>query len=297
MATIITTDSGSNPRNRDNMAPCVIYDSKNNLYYDMKKINDDNIRIIGGMEILERARNGERFHTAGPNPNDLVSIMRPHIEQGNKIIHLAMSSGISAGSVSSAKVTADMLNDEFGNVVTVIDTLTGGSGGTIMNDYAYTLARAGLSYDEIIKRILDVRSRLLTSFYISRAEGFIRSGRLPKGFRLADGFAIRYRVDVNSSGKLVPKLPPHRNPDVNKGFMKYLKNIINEDNKGIYDPNYFALLTTKLEGIDIEAAKAYIASLNYFSNDLITDIPFYSAISAYGVEDQVGIALIKKYGK
>ena len=297
MDTIITTDSGCNPRNRDNMVPCVINDSKGILYYDMKKINDDNIRIVSGIEVLERLRNGERFHTAGPNPSDLVTIMRPYIEQGKKIIHLSMSSGISAGSLSSAKVTADMLNEEFGDVVTVIDTLTGGSGGTIINDYAYSLARGGMSYDEIVKRLLEVRSNILTTFFISKAEGFVRSGRVPKGFRAADGFAIRYRVDVNSSGKLVPKFPPHRYPDVNKGFMKYLKDIINEDNKTVFDPNYLALLTTKLEAIDIEAAKAYLASLNYFDIGLINELPFYAAISAYGVEDQVGIALIKKYGK
>lgn len=293
MDTIITTDSGSNPRNTNNMTPCVIYDDKDNLYYDMKKINDDNIRAISNLEVFSRARSGEKFHTAAPNINDFISLMHPYLEQGKKIIHLAMSSGISAGSVNGALVASEMLNDEFGKSVTVIDTLTGGSGGTIINDYASNLARAGVPYDDIVKRIIEVRSRLLTSFYISKVEGFVSSGRAPKEARLLDKLSFRYRIDINSSGKLYPKLPPYRG-DIKKEFIKYLKNIVNDNNKTLYDPNYFTLLVTGLKEIDIDDAKTYLESLNYFDVSLIKELPFYGVISAYGVEDQVGIALIKK---
>ena len=82
--------------------------------------------------------------------------------------------------------------------------------------------------------------------------------------------------------------------DIKKEFNKYLKNIVNDNNKTLYDPNYFTLLVTGLKEIDIDDAKTYLESLNYFDVSLIKELPFYGVISAYGVEDQVGIALIKK---
>ena len=244
METIITTDSGSNPRNMDNMVPCIIVDAKENSYYDMKKMNND-IPVISNIEVFERAYSGERFHTAAPNINDIVTTMRPYLEQGKKIIHLAMSSGISEGSVNGAKVAADMLNEEFEDSVTVIDTLTGGSGGTIMNEYASHLINMDISYDGIIKRLEDVKTRLLTTFYISKVEGFVNSGRAPREAKLLDKLSLRYRIDISSSGKLYPKLPPYHG-GINKAFMQYLRNIINDNNKNLYDPNYISLLVTRL---------------------------------------------------
>ena len=35
--TVITTDSGCNPRSMELMVPCVVVDSKEKSYYDMKK--------------------------------------------------------------------------------------------------------------------------------------------------------------------------------------------------------------------------------------------------------------------
>ena len=292
MRTIITTDSGSNPRDISNMAPCLIVDSNGMMYYDMRKINKDNIQSISNIEVFKKALSGGIFTTLAPNIGDIMAIMRSHVEEGNKVIHISMSSGISAGSVNAARVAADIINEGENNV-TVIDSLTGGSGGTIINDYAENLAAMGVPYEEIVEKVLEVRNRILTSFYISKIEGLINSGKVPEEAIILDDLSFRYRVDINQSGRLYPKLPPYYG-NVKKEFMKYLKTIINEENKNMYDHDYFALLISKLNEIDIDEVKNYLESLKYFNSKLIDSIPFYGAISAYGVEDQVGIALIKK---
>ena len=288
--TIITTDSGSNPRNMNNMAPCII--NSNETYYDMVE-GTDNIKSISNIEVFDRAIAGERFHTAAPNINDIIAIMRPYLENGDEVVHLSMSSGISEGSVNGAKVASEMLNDEYGDKVSFIDTLTGGSGGTLLNDYANDLSIKGLSKNEIVNEIEKVKKRLLTSYYISKVEGFVNSGRAPREAKLLDKLSFRYRIDINDKGKLVPKLPPYRG-SISSQFMKHLTTIINDNNKYMYDSNYFALLITKLKDIDINEVKEYLKGLNYFSESMLEEVPFYGAISSYGVEDQVGIALIKK---
>lgn len=291
---IITTDSGSNPRIIDNMVPAIVTDGNDTTYYDTKKVSSSDIKIITNVEVFERALSGERFHTAAPNVEDFITVMKPYLDKGDDIIHLSMGSGISEGSVNSSSLAANMLNNEYGdNRVTIIDTLTGGSGGTIINDYANSLINSNLSKEEIINKIEDTKKKILTSFYISKVEGFVKSGRAPKEAKLLDRLSLRYRIDVSDKGRLYPKLPPMRGT-ISSQFMKYLKNIINDNNKYIYDSNYLALLTTRLKEINLDEVKDYLFNLNYFIEDLINELPFYGAISSYGVEDQVGIALIKK---
>ena len=291
---IITTDSGCNPRNMDLMAPCVVIDSNEKNYYDMKKISNDDIPVISNLEVFDRAVSGERFHTSAPNIEDYITIMKPILENGNDIVHLATSSSVSAGSVNGSHVACEMLNDEYGDDrVTVIDTLAVGAGGTIINDYADTLVKKGLSAKLIVQELEKVKEKIVNSYFISKVEGFVSSGRAPRIAILSDKLSFRFRVDVNEKGKLVPKLPPLRG-NIRLQFMKHLKNIINKDNMYEFNPNFLTLLITKLQEINLDEIKDYLRSLNYFKNELIDELKFYSAISSYGVIDQVGIALIKK---
>ncbi len=292
MKIVITTDSVLNPRDMENMVPCIINGDKES-YYDMKKICNDDIRAISNIEVFERALSGEKFKTASPSIEDFMKVMSLYIEEGYDVIHLAASKGISEGSLNGAYAAANTLSDIYNKEITVIDTMTGGCGGTIINDYANDLVRSNLPKDEIVNKLNEVKKHILATFYISKVEGFVRSGRAPKAANLFDRFSLRYRIDIND-GKLHPKIPPYRG-SIQSGFMKYLKSVINENNKDSFDPNYLALLITRLNEIDINAAKEYLESLNYFDKKLIKELPFYSAISSYGVEDQVGLALIKKH--
>ena len=295
---VITTDSGSNPRYMDTMIPCVITDSNNKEYSDMIKLTDESAPAISNEEVFKRALSGEKFRTASPAIGDFAAIMKPHLEAGEDIIHLSMSSGISAGSYNASRIVAEGLNEQYGEGrVTAIDTLTGGVGGTIINDYANNLVYQGVPKETLINELENVKKRVLTAFYIPSVSGFVKSGRAPKGLNVSDKLGLRYRIDVNESGKLVPRLRPLLHGGIEPQFMRFLEEIINDKNKEDYDPNFLALAITSLKKIDVERIKGYLYGLNYFDPNIIDTIPFYGAISSYGVEDQVGIALIKRHEK
>ena len=204
-----------------------------------------------------------------------------------------MSSGISDGSVNSSNMAASILNDKYGdNRVTVIDTLTGGSGGTVLNTYAEELLECGLTTKEIVEKIEHAKHNLVTSFYISKVEGFVKSGRAPVGLTLSDMLSFRYRIDVKENGKLFPNFPVLRGR-IHSQFMKWLKTIVNESNIYEYNPYYISLLKTRLNEIEIEEAIKYLERFRYFQTEIKAN-DFYGAICSYGVEDQVGIGLIKK---
>ncbi len=290
---VITTDSGCNPKNISNMLPVMVFDSNGNNYYDMIKVDlTSDISAINYTDVFERAVNGEKFHTASPNINDYIIVQKKLLDAGYDVVHLSMSGGISAGSVNASMVASRMLNDEYNEErVDVIDTLTAGGGGTVINEYANYLASQNLSKKEIVNELENVKKRILATFYISKVEGFVSSGRAPATLAISDKLSFRYRVDINQQGKLFPKMPPFRG-SVNSQFMKYLKSIINENNITTYDPNYLAFIITRMQDIDLEEAKKYIDSFNYFKP--VHEMKFYSGISSYGVIDQVGIGLIKK---
>lgn len=291
--TVITTDSCMNPKCMDNMVPCIVVDSKEKEYYDMKKISDDKIPAINNLEVFSRALSGEKFHTAAPNIMDFMNTMKIYVENGFDVIHLSTSNGISSGSLNGAKIAADFLNGDFGkDRVRIIDTLTAGSGGCVLNSYANDLTKLMVSSEEIYNELERVKHDILSTYYISKVEGFVSSGRAPRTLKLSDKLSLRYRIDVNKNGNLVPAGIYRGN--IKKEFMKYLKDIINEKNMDKYDPMYIEILVTRLKEINAQQIKEYINSLNYFKVKNLEVVPFYSAISSYGVEDQVGIGLIKK---
>ncbi len=290
---VITTDSGCNPRDITNMLPDMIIDSNNTSYYDLKKVDEDsNIKAISNLEVFDRTINGERFHTSSPNINDYVILQKNILDQDKDIVHISTSSGVSSGSVNASMVASSMLNDMYDEKrVSVVDSMTAGSGGTVINDYALDLTASNLSAKEIVEELENVKKRLITTFYVAKVEGFVSSGRAPAGIMLSDKLSLRYRVDINNNGRLFPKLPVFRG-NIKVQFMKYLKTIINESNIEEYDPNYLAVLITRLKEINLDEIKNYIDSFNYFKP--VSELRFYGAISSYGVEDQVGLGLIKK---
>ena len=291
--TVITTDSGCNPRNTSRMIPCMVIDKDGNSYYDMKKNLCNDIPIITSDEAYNKAVNGEKLLTSSPVFEDFVTTMYPCLELGMDVVHLSTSSGISSGSTNMAYMAAEMLNKDFENKICVIDTLTAGCGGTLINDYADDLVAKGLETHEIVSELERVKRNILSTYFISKVEGFVRSGRAPLAVKLSDILSFRYRVDINENGKLYPKIPPYRG-NIKNQFMKYLKDLINKENMHEFDPNYLALLITQLNEIDINDVKNYLSDLRYFDEKNIAELKFYSAIASYGVEDQIGIALLRK---
>ena len=291
--TVITEDSGCNPRNIINMIPCQIIDTKNISYYDTKRISDNKNKVITSSEIFDRIYNGEKFHTGSPSISDYSTLMLKYLEEDYDIVHLSMSSAISGGSYNSSMVAREMLNYNYGeDRIKVVDTLNIGSGGTVITDYANYLASLNIPSKEIVKELEEVKNRIISTYYISQVKGFVSSGRAPKVAGLSDKMSFRFRIDVNNEGKFMPRLPVYRG-GIKSQFLKFLKSIINEETINNYDPEFISLNITKLKEIDIEEAKEYINSFNYFESK-VEELNFYSAITAYGVEDQVGIGLIKK---
>lgn len=224
------------------------------------------------------------------------------LENGEDVIHLCMSSGISEGSYNSAFLTANTLNEEFNNKVHVIDTLNGATGGTLIYNIAEGLIKEGYSVKSVIEYLNLLKNNILTSFYVPDPKGFIRSGRnkselcikdkaILMGLKTALIAGIKFRVDFNEDGNLyTKKIFKSKKKD---GMMKLTQNIINEQNKYQYDPKIAVVGTVKERYVLIDDIITYLEDLHYFDKIIRKDIN--GIVAAYGSEDLCGISLVKKY--
>lgn len=287
---VITTDSGMCPVDESNMISVQIIDELGNSYRDVKEINNE--KIIESDKI---------FKTSSPLMGDYMDKFIECLKLKKDVVHISMSSGISEGSYNASSLAAKELNERYENKIYVINSLTGATGGTLLNEVAYHLASLDLEAKDIVDSLEKIKTRLQTSFYVPDPSGFIRSGRnksesclkekaLLIGLKTVLRTGIKFRVDINDCGNLYTKRILQGG--TNGEMFKLVKNIINEQNKNLYDSNYIVIGNLLVRKVDMEQIKYYLKSLDYFKN--IIDKNINGAVATYGCYDLCGISLVKK---
>ena len=286
---IISTDSGMNPENKKYMIPGLVMDSSGKEYYDTKSL-EDTIPSIQMEDIFKGFKEGKIYQTSAPKLYDYYQMFHHWLEQGLDILHLSVSEHISSSSLNISMKMIEELKEKYPNRIEGVNSKTAGSGGAVLCSYANRLLEEKRSLLELKEELEKLKTKVVGSHFISSCKGYVRSGRVPKGLKVADLLGFRYRVDSNAEGKLVPKKIYRGKIDMQA--MKYMKDLVNEENIEEYRPEYLALLHMPLKEIDYKRIKEYLQSFHYFQN--IIELPFYGTISAYGVEDQLGLGIIKK---
>lgn len=288
---IITTDSACCPLDRENMIPVSLIEDDINTYKDMIDIMPD--------EIMKRKEDGHVFKTANPTGEDYLSTFKKYLDDMN-VVHLSMSRGVSEGSLNTSIMVANMLNDEYKNKVTVIDTLTGAAGGTLINLYANKLKDNGYSYEEIINKLNEYKKLIITKHFVKDPTGFIFSGRnksdlltgtLKIGVATSNKLGLKYGIDMtHDTGELgVRKL--YRGSTKSKA-LQFMKDMVNTSNMESYEDDYFCLSSTPYEELNEDELLGYIRSLGYFKK--VYGTVSSGAITSYGCYDMLSVAAKKK---
>ncbi len=288
MKTIITKDSGIDPINNLYVIPAIVRK-------DFKLEYKDGIDITSE-EVLKGVDEGHIYQTAAPSIEDYDKTFREALRNGNEVVHLSMSSGISEGSVNTANVMANSVSPEK---IRVIDTKNAATGGTLIDIYAEYLAKEGLSAKEIVKELEEYKKSIQTAFFVPNPIGFLNSGRdktdesmTTKFKRLGLGalqkLGYKYRVDFNEEGNLNIK-GMMRGISQTKAY-EMVQEIVNDDTMEMYDSNT-AVLGTVAEGVvDMETLENYLKK--YFNCVVRRDIG--ATVAAYGSKDLIGLSLKRK---
>ena len=123
-------------------------------------------------------RNGEKVTTSQIPPQRFVDNIRPMLENGEDVLFVSMSSGIS-GSYASSKIAANQLAEEFPErKILTVDTYSASLAEGIVVMRAVECRKEGLSIAETYQILRALRHRIAQIFTVGDLRYLKRTGRL-----------------------------------------------------------------------------------------------------------------------
>ncbi len=203
---------------------------------DGKEYPDDLGQSIPFDEFYNRMRNGADTKTAQVNVGEYVDYFTPFLENGQDIVHVSLSSGIS-GSVNAARSAASVLRERYpGRKIYIVDSLGASSGYGLLMDTAATLRDEGMPADELAKWLEENRLKLHHWFFSTDLTFFVRGGRISKTAAVFGGLLeICPLMNMDNLGRLIPRFKIRTKKkvilEIEKKMEQYARGGLNYDGK------------------------------------------------------------------
>ena len=174
---------------------------------------DDLGRSMPFDEFYRRMKEGADTKTSQVSIQEYLDFFTPFLEQGRDIVHVTLSSGISA-TINSARNAANIAMERFPErKIYVIDSLGASSGYGLLMDTAAQKRDEGLSAAELADWIEKNRLRLHHWFFSTDLSSYVRGGRISKTAAFFGGvFEICPLLNMDSEGHLVPRKKVRTSP-------------------------------------------------------------------------------------
>ena len=171
------------------------FDGENRDY-----INTD----ITNKAFYDRMRAGASPKTAAINSAAFLRAFTPILEQGQDILYVAFSSGLST-TVNSAHMAADELKERFPErTIRIVDTLAASAGGGLMTYLAVQKKQAGASLEENAAYIESLTDKHCIWFTVDDLEYLKRGGRVSPLVAFAGGLlGIKPVLKMDMEGHLI----------------------------------------------------------------------------------------------
>ena len=177
-----------------------------NYSMDGKQYKDDMGQTVSMKDFYQAMVNGAEARTAQVNVDEYVQYFTPFLEQGQDVLHVTLSSGIS-GSYNSARIAADMLREKYPDRrIYIVDSLGASSGSGLIMTTLADMRDAGQSIDEIHQWIENNKLRLHHWFYSADLTFYVKGGRITKA---AGWFGTVLKIcpvlNMDNLGRLIPR--------------------------------------------------------------------------------------------
>lgn len=161
------------------------YFAEHNLPYisyhfilDGNEYPDDCGQTIAFDEFYNRIRGGAMPTTSQINASEFAAFFEPFLKEGNDVLHVSMSSGIS-GTCNSAFNAANELQEKYPDrKIKVIDSLAASAGYGLLVDALVSLRDNGASFEEAYQFAEENKLNLHHWFYSTDLTHFKRGGRI-----------------------------------------------------------------------------------------------------------------------
>ncbi len=175
-----------------------------NFYVDGKPFTCLNTEEFDGHSFYDAMRNGAEVTTSQISPGQYADYMKPILENGENILFIGMSSGIS-GSFHSAELAAKELESSYPDrKIRLVDTLGASLGEGLLVLKALKDKMLGEPLEKIYLKLLDLRNRLCNIFTVNDLNYLRKGGRLSNlAFICATILNIKPLLKGNENGKIV----------------------------------------------------------------------------------------------
>lgn len=167
---------------------------------------DDLGQTIPYVEFYDRIAKGSMPTTSQVNVEGFIAFFEPFLKQGNDILHVAFSSGLS-GSYNNARLAAEDLSAKYPDrKIRVLDSLAASRGHGLLVDALADLRDMDKSVDEVYKWGEENKLNVHHWFISSDLSHYKRGGRISGASAFVGNmFNICPLMNVSNEGKLVPR--------------------------------------------------------------------------------------------
>lgn len=147
---------------------------------DGKEIPYDPCADFDGKHFYDAMRAGAHVQTAMIGIGTFLDAFRPALENGDDVLYISMSGGISGTCHAATLAAAELKNDFPARHIAVIDTYAASLGEGLLVLRAAELLTNGASLDEACTVLRDERNRLCQYFTVDDLEYLKRGGRISR---------------------------------------------------------------------------------------------------------------------
>ena len=173
---------------------------------DGKDYPDDLGQSVPFEDFYRLMKEGADTKTSQVSIQEYLDFFTPFLEQGKDIVHVTLSSGISA-TINSARNAANIAMERFPErKIYVIDSLGASSGYGLIMDTAAKKRDEGLSAAELADWIEKNRLKLHHWFFSTDLSFFVKGGRISKTAAVFGGLLeICPLMNMDNLGRLIPR--------------------------------------------------------------------------------------------
>ena len=131
-------------------------------------------------DFFYKIKQGKIPHTSSVNPDYAVCEFMKEIIQGNEIICICMSSGLSSSYHNVVLAMEEIKEDYPDSEIAVIDALTGSLAEGLLTLKANSMKNEGKSFEEIVTYLENYKNYYQINFFVNDLEFLKRGGRISK---------------------------------------------------------------------------------------------------------------------
>lgn len=158
---------------------------------------------LSAKDFFGKLRDGKMAVTSQVNPGEAKEALKPFLEEGKDILHLAFSSALS-GTCNSMRIAAEELMEEYPQQkMIVVDTLCACLGEGLLLYYALKRKSEGFSMEETAKWVEENKLHVCHNVTIDDLEHLHRGGRISKTVAVLGGMVkIKPMIHMDDKGAL-----------------------------------------------------------------------------------------------